>query len=318
MNDSINEPLLQHPAFGAKLRAGTAKSLFLSALAIAALASCAKGGGGSDGGGGTTTGGGNAPVLDTPTLTSNGCLDVGAAFAQLNASPEDVMVRRQTREFSIEKENHLGKEVKKNPTAAVAAYSRFKFVEKPLSLYMMDELTVGQTACDSVSFTRQIPGVESAPDVFTVQLKDKDGAPYPADSLHAVSADGQEERIYTLKGPREIELKTISPYMDPCPPYGIAKATTVDTITWGADVELAPVAVSRQLIDYLDIAVLTTPPGLIALMSVEPEAQGGIVQAAAADIKSLLPLTQKDPNVHTCEHKPKPPSGDEPGIDDPD
>ena len=289
-------------------------------ISLALLASCAKGGGGSGGSGGGGEGGpSSGPAFDVPALSQNGCLDIGAALEQLASAPESTMVRRQTEDFTISKENHLEKRVTES-TAAVAAFATFKFVERPVSLFYANEMTAVQNGCETVSYKRIIPGVELPPDVYNV--KKEEGA--PPERLHVVSTDGQRELIYELKGPRALEITTIEPYTDPCPPHGIAKVTVKDMLTWGdpASIEAAPVGISRKLLALMDIAVKELPPGLTSLLgveSVEPEAAEGapLVQASALDIKSLLPASQKDPNVHTCEHKPKPPSGDEPGVDEP-
>jgi hypothetical protein len=231
------------------------------------------------------------------SLTAQGCLDLTQVTDALRRMPGQAHVRRHTQNFSIEP-LEADQPLRKN-FIALAAIAQFSFDERAAGQSLARLPVYSQTGCQSVD----VIDSSGVPKTFTVVPSENRA------SIHIQREDGTSQ-VWTLKGPREIELVETSLTMDPCPHYMRAKTTTMTTLTWGteSDIAKAEVPISRSYLRAISTAVIEMPEALKALATFDQE---DAIVAPLVELRDLK-VAAIDPQIHQCPYKANPPSGEEP------
>lgn len=104
-----------------------------------------------------------------------------------------------------------------------------------------------QTGCDEITFDSGLAGKAT----FKVTS-------YEADTPNLVVIDGSRTTIYTLTGPREMEIRRQGERQDLCPNEPREKVGTITKVRWGTAADLAEVAFALDGADLKEI-VATRP-----------------------------------------------------------
>ena len=240
--------------------------------------------------------------LRADELSPNGCLDLSLVNASLRGFPSGIFIREYTTGFSISKEALDGKPLARSRNmAAESALSALSIDEKISDLYASELAEVRQDGCATVA----IDGIAGAKEIYTVLSESSTKS-----ILHLKSLDGTRERVYNLRGPRELEITNKAPRIDRCPDFQRANATSTQVRQWGtaSEMEALPIKISSVYLRQISIAVEEMPVGLSDLLS---QSSSEFVEPTMDDLRALR-RTPLDPQVVHCPFHAKPPSADEP------
>jgi hypothetical protein len=250
--------------------------------------------------------------LDRADLVQNGCLDLQKAMSQFSRFPKEIRVQRHTSDFTMEPFTLENLSVRQN-FAAIAAFSQYVHETKTPSEFLRDFGRVRQTQCEILEIGNDLEGyqlfeISTEPGEFDLLMR-RIKQTTDSETESVAETDGFELGV-TLKGPREMELRTAHVIMDPCPPYPKVKSAHVQRIRWGkpSQIENELRTVSKTLIETLSASLLDMPQSLKEQAVYETTE---VISVAASELQKLAESTL-DPAVHKCPYRATPPSGEEP------
>jgi hypothetical protein len=248
--------------------------------------------------------------LKSESLSPAGCLNLQLLASQLSTLPKEAEVRYHTRTFDMDERAVDGTALRRNFTA-VAALAHFSFEQISSRAFVGNLPTITQKDCESVGMTSEIEGArlyKVVPPLAIGELKLMMMQKDPASPDRLIESG--HELIYSMKGPRQLEITMTSVAIDPCPSYAKARGAAVQEIDWGSSDDLAaqPIRISRKYVGLISIAVEFMPKNLLDLVTRNSDE---LISASAGDMKELR-QSAPSADISKCPYRTTPPSGTEP------
>jgi hypothetical protein len=248
--------------------------------------------------------------LRSESLSPSGCLNLQLLASQLSTLPEEAEVRYHTRNFDLDDRAIDGTALRRNFTA-VAALSHFTFEQISSRAFVRDLPAITQKNCESVEMISEIEGSRlykvvpplAVGEIRLMMMQKDPGSPERL-------IESGHELIYSMKGPRQLEITMTSVAIDPCPSYAKARGTAIQEINWGRSRDLAaqPIRISRKYVGLISVAVDFMPKTLLDLVTRNSDE---LISASAKDMKELR-QSAPSADISKCPYRTTPPSGTEP------